>query len=133
MSEINEKSRSIDKDLLSVSEIREAISLAEESGFSVEELAAYDKYWDIVSTEKTLMSGYFKEGEQLGLVKGEQIGLVKGEQIGLVKGEQKGDFLATCRIAKKLYNSNMSLEKISEITQLSISEIQKMLVETEVV
>ncbi len=66
LSEVDEKSSTIAPELLEVPEIKEAILLSEESGYSIEELAAYDKYWDIVRTEKTLWSGRYKEGIQQG-------------------------------------------------------------------
>jgi predicted transposase/invertase (TIGR01784 family) len=66
MSEINEKTRSVDPELLAVPEIREAIELSEQAAYTETELAAYDTYWDTVSTEKTLLSDRYRKGKVEG-------------------------------------------------------------------
>jgi len=45
LSEISEKTTTIDSDLLEVPEIQEAVSLAQESAYTREELEAYESYW----------------------------------------------------------------------------------------
>lgn len=57
----------ISPDLLEVSEIREAIDLLRESAYSKSELAAYDKFWDNVRVERTLISDSFTEGKIEGI------------------------------------------------------------------
>ena len=47
-------------------EIGDALDLARESGFSAGELEAYDRYWDAVRVERTLMSGKYAEGLEKG-------------------------------------------------------------------
>ena len=44
--EIDEKTKTVSKDLLDVPEIAQALTLAEESAYSKEELDFYDSYWD---------------------------------------------------------------------------------------
>jgi predicted transposase/invertase (TIGR01784 family) len=55
-------------------EIAEAMALATEASFTPAELEAYDKYWDVVSSERTLIGGAraegFEEGASKGLVEG---------------------------------------------------------------
>lgn len=67
MSEVNEKSTHIEPELFEVPEIKEAIALSEEAAYTPGELAAYDKYWDAVSTEKTLIRGFYNQGIQEGI------------------------------------------------------------------
>lgn len=55
-------------------EIREALELSAEAGFSRGELEAYDRYWDVVRTERTLLSGKYKEGLEQGMEQGIQQG-----------------------------------------------------------
>ena len=82
-------------------EIKQAMELARESAYSKEQLEAYDRYWDAVSTERTLITGKVQEaraaalaegkaeGLAEGLAEGEQIGIQKGEQIGITKMQVK--------------------------------------------
>ncbi len=106
MSELNNKTKEIPAEWLSVPEISEAIQLSEEAGYSPGELDAYDRYWDAVSTEKTLIRGKFEEGRQEGLGEGE---------------------LNTQRaIARKLLAKGMTLEEIAAITGLSSVDIKSL-------
>jgi len=57
-----------------------------------------------------------------GRVEGEEIGLAKGEEMGIGKGEVKERY----KIAKKLKNSGMPFDQISEMTGLTIEEIEKL-------
>ena len=43
--------------------IREAIELLDESKYTPDELAAYDKYWDIISAEKSALAKGRAEGK----------------------------------------------------------------------
>ncbi|MCX7116632.1 MAG: hypothetical protein NTW94_01735 [Legionellales bacterium] len=42
---------------------KEAVSITEQSAYSPTELDAYDRFWDAVSTEKTLKAGAYAEGK----------------------------------------------------------------------
>jgi predicted transposase/invertase (TIGR01784 family) len=83
----------------------------EESGYSKAELEAYDKYWDSVSVEKTLLSGKYAEG------------LVEGH----TKGLAEGDLAASLRITQNLLAKGISPEEISQITGLSIEQIKSLI------
>ena len=74
--EINERTITVSKDLLDVPEISEAVTLSEESAYSVGELNSYEAYWDAVRTEKTLMLGKYEEGLARGKAEG-KIEMVK--------------------------------------------------------
>ncbi len=98
------------KDLSEIPEIKEALLLLEESSYSVTELETYDKYWDSIRSEKTL------------LIDVENKGIAKG----IIKGEIKGKKERNIEIAKKLLRKNMPIEQIAEITDLTVEEIRKL-------
>ena len=87
LSEINEETRTVDQQLLAVPEIREAIELSEQAAYTETELAAYNTFWDTVSTEKTLLSGRYQEGKTEGLIEGKAEGLIEGKAEGLIEGQ----------------------------------------------
>ena len=68
MSEIQNGQEMLDDDLLkdlqSVPEVAAALELTKESGFTKSELEAYDKYWDSIRTEKSLIA----DAEEKGLL-----------------------------------------------------------------
>jgi predicted transposase/invertase (TIGR01784 family) len=112
MREINQQTQIVSPELLSVPEISEAISLAEEAAYSKPELHAYEAYWDAVSTEKTLWRGKYEEG------------ILVGEARGEARGEAKGERAALIRIVKNLQTQGASIENIQAITGLSMVELQ---------
>ena len=94
---LNEKTTEIPDELLSTPEIKAAVDLLESSAYTPAELDYYDKYWDAVSCEKTLMSERFEQGIEQG----------KHELI------------------KRLRAIGVSLEDIATASSLSIEEISK--------
>ncbi|MEO1416148.1 MAG: Rpn family recombination-promoting nuclease/putative transposase [Bacteroidota bacterium] len=115
LTEIEEKTEQPPHDLLEVPEIREAIEQLAESAFTKSELESYDKYWDSISSEKTLISEAEETGKEIGRREGEKIGIKKGEEIGIEKGKLE--------IARKLKKQGMPLSQIAEITGVSIEEL----------
>lgn len=81
-------------ELLESPETREALECVAESAFSREELETYDRYWDSIRCEVTLLDGSFHEGELKGKLEGKlemalalrQAGLLTAEQIAVVSG-----------------------------------------------
>jgi predicted transposase/invertase (TIGR01784 family) len=81
-------------ELLESPETREALECVAESAFSREELETYDRYWDSIRCEVTLLDGSFHEGELKGKLEGKlemalalrQAGLLTAEQIAAVSG-----------------------------------------------
>lgn len=102
MSEINEKTKEVDLELLSVPEIRKAIELSEESAYTPAEIAAYDTYWDTVSTEKTLLADKF------------------------AKGKAEGAMETLHKMARVLSEDGMPIGKIAYLTGLAEPEIKKL-------
>lgn len=62
LSEIDEKTRKVSAELTAIPEIAEAIELSEEAAYTPAELEGYQKYWDAVSREKTLINESYTKG-----------------------------------------------------------------------
>ena len=94
LTEINENTEKIDEQLLEEPDINQAIRYLEATSLTKEEKMLYEKNWDRINSEKTIISEAEEkgrvEGEQLGIEKGEKIGIEKGEKIGIEKGEKIG-------------------------------------------
>ncbi len=84
-------------------EIRKAIEILEESGYSRSELDVYDKYWDAVRVEKAIKSDSEKKGRKEGIE----------ETIG--------------KVVIKMNDKGYSFEEISEVTGLSLESIRNLL------
>ena len=86
LTEINEGTKEVPKELLDNPLTLKAVKLMEESGMSDRERYMYEKNLDNVRIEQALM----RESKEKGLAEGERIGRVKGEKIGLEKGKEIG-------------------------------------------
>jgi predicted transposase/invertase (TIGR01784 family) len=84
----------VPEDLLTDESIREAAEICEEGGFTEVERAVYDKNWDTIRNELSVITASIEKGEKKGLAKGleegEKKGLAKGIAKGLEEGEKKG-------------------------------------------
>ena len=66
-----------------------------------------------------------KEGHKLGREEGKKIGREEGEKIGREEGEKIGAKKAKIDIVTKLLERNLSISEISEISGISIDEIEQ--------
>jgi predicted transposase/invertase (TIGR01784 family) len=113
----------VSSDLLSDNTIQSALDICAEGAFSSGELAAYEKYWDIVSTEKTLYLGKHREGLEEGLAQG----LAQGLEQGLAEGLAQGARETTVQIVKDSRRAGLSVGNIALITRLTPGEVEAIL------
>lgn len=90
LTEIENETYSVPKDLFKYPLIKKAVSIIEESAYTEGQLLAIDKFWDIISTQRTLLDSARRKGEAEGFSKGESEGFAKGESEGFAKGEVEG-------------------------------------------
>ena len=94
LTEINDKTREIPKDLLDNPEINKAVSEIEESAFTEAQLSGYDKFWDTISVEKTLYNSGVRKGLEEGREEGREEGIKETRRDIALKMKEKG-FTAT--------------------------------------
>ena len=110
LTEIDEKTHEVPEELLENPEIKKAVTVLEESAFTPEQLLGYEKFWDIISVEKTLISSAERKGRQ------------EGKEEGRKEGELKEKLL----IASNAKKQGLSLDIISSLTGLSAEEIERL-------
>ncbi len=106
LTEINEKTQEVPQELLDSPEICKAMSIVERGAYSDAQLEAYEKYWDTVAAEITLLNGHYRKD------------LREGEEIGIKKEKLDN--------ARRMKEKGYPIEDIAEITGLSSSEIEKL-------
>ena len=111
-----EEATALEKEIASASpELKEAVTLAAEAGFTPGQLAAYDKCWDAIRSERTLIEGKTEEaraeGKAEGRAEGEAARLEKGRAAGDAVGLERGRELERSALIKKLVNKGMSEAK----------------------
>ena len=82
------------------------------SGFTDAELRAYDKFWDSVSVERTLLDDRYQKGKEEGMEK------------GIEKGRAEGMNLRSLEIARKMLANGMDEASIMDMTELTAEEIK---------
>ena len=110
LTEINAKTRKVPDELMAVPEIHRAVDALEESAFTDQQLLVYDKFWDIVSTSRTLINGALRRGRREGMQKGLEKGMAKGLERGMKKGMEK----ERLKIADRMRHLGLSEEIISQ-------------------
>ena len=88
------------------------------SGFSDAELRAYDKFWDSVSVERTLIDDSYQKGKE----KGKEEGIAEGMEKGRVEGKHE----ANTETAQRLLAMGLSAEQVSKATQLPLEIIKNL-------
>ena len=84
------------------------------SGFTDAELRAYDKFWDSVSVERTLIDDSYQKGKE------------KGKEEGIAEGMEKGMNQKALEIAKNMLAMGLSTEQVAKATQLSLEIIKNL-------
>lgn len=98
LTEIDERTREVPEEMMENSDIRKAVEQVEESAFSPAQMEAYDKFWDIIRTENTLVES----------------------------AERKGRIEALREAAVKLKRMGLTTEQISSATGLPIDEVERL-------
>ena len=142
LTEIQTNTRQAPQDLLADPQIRKALSIVEESAYTDEQLLGYDKFWDVISVEKTLFYSAnrrgMKQGLAQGLAQGIAQGLAQGREQGLAQGREQG--LAQGReegreegreqekihIAQKMKALGMDTKTIEQVSGLTAEQIEQL-------
>ena len=104
LTEINSNTKDIPSDLLNDPEIGKAVEELEISGFTDAELRAYDKFWDSVSVERTLLDDRYQKGKEEGIAEGLS--------------------QRSLEIAKKMLANGMDDASVMDMTGLTAEEIK---------
>ena len=129
LTEINAKTREAPAELLENPEVSQALKIVEEAAYTPAEMRSYNKFWDNVSTQRTLDYARQLEVEaykaELGSTKAE-LGSTKAELGKAIKKVEEAEakmLQDKIDIACKLKAMHLDNNHIAEITGLSIEQI----------
>ena len=88
------------------------------SGFTDAELWAYDKFWDSVSVERTLIDDSYQKGKEEGMEKGMEKGRAEGKEEGMNQ--------RSLEIARKMLAQGIAEAMVMDMTGLTAEEIKQM-------
>ena len=93
-------------ELIHLQQYLPSVEELEISGFTDAELRAYDKFWDSVSVERTLLDDRYQKGRE--------------------EGREEGINQRSLEIARNMLAKGMDASTVLEITGLSMEEIQQL-------
>lgn len=123
LTEIGEDTRKVPDELLANPEINKAVTQLEESAFDEDQLLGYEKFWDVVSTQKMQLSSTLRDGLERGLKEGRKEGRKEGLKEGRKEGLKEGREQARYEMAVKMKSEGIAVETVSRVTGLSVDEI----------
>ncbi len=122
LTEIDEKTTEISKELYSESSIKDALEYLQESAFSKDQLAYYDKYWDNIRVERTALQDYFNKG-----LKVSYDNMIAAEAKASDAEAKASDAEAkVLKSAKQMKSFGIPFDSIQIATGLSIDDIDKL-------
>ena len=119
LTEIKDQTDQIPAELLAEPALEEAVEYLRESAFSRDELAGYDRYWDAISSERTLLAAALRDGRAEGKAEGKAEGLLEGLAQGLARGKRE-EALA---LARRMQTKGLDQATIQEVTGLSDDDL----------
>lgn len=119
LTEIDTNTEQVPTELKENPEIQKALEELKVTGFTEEELRAYEKLLDNIRVERTLQQDSYEKGVEEGMEKG----MEKGVEIGLTKGQNKEKFT----IAQKMLSAKLPYSQIIAFTGLTEEQLKEIL------
>jgi predicted transposase/invertase (TIGR01784 family) len=147
LTEIEDGSDTAPADLLANRDLREAVDVLQESAFTKGEMYAYDRYWDSISSERTLVKEKveqavkkavaqataeatargMEQGIEKGIEQGIEKGIEQGIEQGIEKGIEQGQQTEREAVVLNAHRAGLSAETIAQITNLSVAALSDIL------
>lgn len=122
LNEIDTNTEQVPTELKENPEIQKALEELKVTGFTEEELRAYEKLLDNIRVERTLQQDSYEKGVEEGMEKG----IEQGVEIGLTKGQNKEKFT----IAQKMLSAKLPYSQIITFTGLTEEQLKEILDES---
>lgn len=122
LNEIDTNTEQVPTELKENPEIQKALEELKVTGFTEEELRAYEKLLDNIRVERTLQQDSYEKGVEKGMEKG----IEQGVEIGLTKGQNKEKFT----IAQKMLSAKLPYSQIIAFTGLTEEQLKEILDES---
>ena len=123
LNEIDTNTEQMPTELKENPEIQKALEELKVTGFTEEELRAYEKLLDNIRVERTLQQDSYEKGVEEGMEKGMEKGIEQGVEIGLTKGQNKEKFT----IAQKMLSAKLPYSQIIAFTGLTEEQLKEIL------
>ena len=113
--------RIVPKEFLANPEVRKAVDILEESSYTDAQLNGYDKFWDIVRTERT----YINSALRKGMAEGKAVGFEQGRAEGMEQGRAEGAKSALHNVVERMRAMGLNDSQIAEATGLDLRQLEE--------
>lgn len=130
--------RIVPQEFLANPEVKKAVDILEESSYTDAQLNGYDKFWDIVRTERTYINAAIRkgmsegraegraEGFEQGRAKGRAEGIEKGRAEGMAQGRAEGEKSALYKVVERMRAMGLNDSQIAEATGMDLRQIEEL-------
>ena len=119
LTEIDEDTREVPRELLENPEVSQALDIVEQSAYDEIEMYQYDKFWDTIRVEQA----FIDEAEiRYGI--GREEGMAEGMEKGMEKGMAEGIANEKRDNARKMKSLGADVGFIAQVTGLTTKEIE---------
>lgn len=130
--------RIVPREFLANPEVKKAVDILEESSYTDAQLNGYDKFWDIVRTERTYINAAIRkgmsegraegraEGFEQGRAKGRAEGRAEGMAQGMAQGRAEGEKSALYKVVERMRAMGLNDSQIAEATGMDLRQIEEL-------
>lgn len=130
--------RIVPQEFLANPEVKKAVDILEESSYTDAQLNGYDKFWDIVRTERTYINAAIRkgmsegraegraEGFEQGRAKGRAEGRAEGMAQGMAQGRAEGEKSALYKVVERMRAMGLNDSQIAEATGMNLRQIEEL-------
>ena len=122
--------RIVPQEFLANPEVKKAVDILEESSYTDAQLNGYDKFWDIVRTERTYINAAIRKGMSEGRAEGRAEGIEKGRAEGMAQGmaqgRAEGEKSALYKVVERMRAMGLNDSQIAEATGMDLRQIEEL-------
>ena len=130
--------RIVPQEFLANPEVKKAVDILEESSYTDAQLNGYDKFWDIVRTERTYINAAIRKGMSEGRAEGFEQGrakgraevraegIEKGRAEGMAQGRAEGEKSALYKVVERMRAMGLNDSQIAEATGMDLRQIEEL-------
>lgn len=130
--------RIVPQEFLANPEVKKAVDILEESSYTDAQLNGYDKFWDIVRTERTYINAAIRkgmsegraegraEGFEQGRAKGRAEGRAEAMAQGMAQGRAEGEKSALYKVVERMRAMGLNDSQIAEATGMDLRQIEEL-------
>ena len=122
LTEINENTKEVPAEFLENAEVSEALEIVERAAFSDEDMRAYDKFWDRVSTQRTFEEEITRKAKEEAEENAKAMAEAMAKTMAKTMAEAMAETMAEAEIKQQKFETARKLKAMNVMTSEQIAE-----------